>query len=280
MRHYCRNPRCKMKLAEPVDTERRAFCTPGCHASFYKSRCVVCEKDLPKGPANRRLCKSVKCRAEYQRFPHLFVVAERNPGKDTGNRKRPSKTSIKTGSFWCDKEGREWRWEQFGDEHWLFNRDEDVQARLIPAGDLYIVRLSPGIDYGRLPLDDAKRQAISLSLGRLPLEPKYAERLAKINELPPDPPQNLVPWCADYLAGLAELDAESPSIVPDDTPRQSRHSVLSTEGSRMTTLTLKGTLGLAEKAQRLQHALHEERCRRKAAEERIRELEAQLKLKT
>jgi hypothetical protein len=147
-RHYCRNPRCRSKLADPVDNERRAFCTPGCHTTFYRNRCVVCEKALLKGPANRKTCKRASCRNEYQRFPHLFAVAKRNPANDTGNPKRPSKTSIKSGSIWCDREGRGWRWEQYGDEHWFFDRDGDVDARLILIGDRYIVRLTLGIDYG------------------------------------------------------------------------------------------------------------------------------------
>jgi hypothetical protein len=48
------------------------------------------------------------------------------------------------------------------------------------------------------------------------LEPKSGERLARINELPPDPPQTLLPWTATYLAGLAAVKSEAPSIVPDD----------------------------------------------------------------
>jgi hypothetical protein len=214
MRHYCRFDRCRSKLEAPVENVHRAFCTPRCHESFYRRRCLVCEKDLSKGPANRKTCKRAKCRNEYQRFPHLFAVAKRDPANDTGKPKRPSKTSIKSGSLWCDKEGRGWRWEQYGEEHWLFDRDGDVQARLIPIGERYTIRLTPGIDYG-VPssLDDAKRRAISLAVGRLPLEPKSAERLARLNELPPDPSQHLVSWMATYLAGLAELEA--PSIVPD-----------------------------------------------------------------
>jgi hypothetical protein len=48
------------------------------------------------------------------------------------------------------------------------------------------------------------------------LEPKSGERLARINELPPDPPQTLLPRMATYLAGLAAVKSEAPSIVPDD----------------------------------------------------------------
>jgi hypothetical protein len=209
LRHYCRNPRCRQKLAEPVDNVRQAFCTPGCHGSFFLRRCLVCERELPAGRADRKLCKRPSCRNEYRQFPHLFAFAGRKPASPTGRVEIASKTPIKPGTFWRDKAGRGWRWEQFGDEHWLFNREEDVQARLIPDGEVYLVRLSPGIDYGvPSPLEDAKRLAISLALARLPLEPKYAKHLAWTNELPPDPPQHLMPFTGAYLAGLQALRAD------------------------------------------------------------------------
>jgi hypothetical protein len=220
-RHYCRNPRCKMKLAEPVDTERRAFCTPGCHTSFYKSRCRVCEDPIHVakqrlGP-KRILCRKDDCRREYRRNPDLYEGPNAVPATPLAGCVRissevPVKWAFKAG----DKAARGWRWEQFGGEHWLFTPDDEVQARLIPDGELYIVRLSPGIDYGvPSPLEDARRLAISLALARLPVEPRYRERLARLNELPPNPPQNLVPWTATYLAGLAAVKSEAPSIVPD-----------------------------------------------------------------
>jgi hypothetical protein len=68
----------------------RAFCTRSCHASFYLHRCVVCEKELPPGKHNRKLCKSAKCRAEYRRFPHVYAF--------TGNVQQPLKTPIKPGT--------------------------------------------------------------------------------------------------------------------------------------------------------------------------------------
>jgi hypothetical protein len=90
-RHMCRYlPHCGCKLPEPVDNEHHAFCTPACHRAFYRLRCVVCEKALPKGPANRKTCKSAKCRSEYRRFPHVYHFA--------ANVQRPLETSIKSGS--------------------------------------------------------------------------------------------------------------------------------------------------------------------------------------
>jgi hypothetical protein len=211
LRHRCRNTKCRMKLAEPADNEHHAFCTPGCHASFYRRRCLVCEKALPEGPANRKTCKSAECRSSYRRFPHAYDLPQgasktAKPVPGTGFVERLSKTSIKPGTFWRDKTEKGWRWEQLGDEHWLFNREDEVQARLIPDGERYLVRLSPGIDYGDpSPLEDAKRLAISLALARLPLEPKYAKHLARLKELPSEPPQNLLTFTAAYLAGIANV---------------------------------------------------------------------------
>jgi hypothetical protein len=189
----------------------------------------VCERLLPPGPANRKLCKRAACRAEYRRFPHLFAFAGRNPGQPTGSVERPPKTSTKSGFFWRDASGRGWRWEQFGAEHWLFNRAEDVEARVIPADEHYVVRLSPGVDYGApRPLDQAKRHAISLALARLPLEPKHAARLARQNELPPDPPQHLLPCTGSYLAGSEALQAASPKpfrIVDASAPEGDLRSI-------------------------------------------------------
>jgi hypothetical protein len=210
LRHYCRNPRCKMKLAEPVDNERRAFCTPGCHSSFYRQRCLVCDKPIVSARENRRFCKGDKCAAKHRQNPEIYRFWGIVPPSQVKASEVPVKWASKSGV----RTGRGCRWDQCGEEHWLLDREE-VLARVIPDGR-HIVRLSPGIDYGvPSPLDDAKRLAISLALARLPLEPKYAERLARINELPPDPQQNLVPWAASYLAGLAAVKSDAPSIVPD-----------------------------------------------------------------
>jgi hypothetical protein len=68
LRHHCRNPRCRMKLAMPVANQHRAFCTRGCHSSFYLKRCVVCENDKPAGStARRKLCWRPKCEGRYRK---------------------------------------------------------------------------------------------------------------------------------------------------------------------------------------------------------------------
>jgi hypothetical protein len=149
--------------------------------------------------------------------------------------------------FWRDSTGRGWRWEvreqrwqvrrddweehrdhyqerdgdwvAREDEYRLLDRDGKLVAGFVPDQTGYRI-FHPWT--GRLQradtLEDAKRLAISLALANLPLEPALAERLAKLNELPPDPPQHLLPWTATYLAGLAAATSvvePAPSIVPD-----------------------------------------------------------------
>src|SRR5215469_8447550 len=68
LRHYCRNPRCRSKLPSPASDPRKAFCTRGCHSSFYLKRCIVCENDKPAGSTVRRkLCRRPKCEGRYRK---------------------------------------------------------------------------------------------------------------------------------------------------------------------------------------------------------------------
>jgi hypothetical protein len=48
LRHHCRNPRCRKKLKEPVENLHKAFCTSGCHFSFYRPRSsdAIARKDV------------------------------------------------------------------------------------------------------------------------------------------------------------------------------------------------------------------------------------------
>jgi hypothetical protein len=76
LRHYCRNPRCRSKLPSPASDPRKAFCTAGCHSSFYLKRCIVCENDKPAGStARRKLCRRPKCEGRYRKNSAL-----RRPG--------------------------------------------------------------------------------------------------------------------------------------------------------------------------------------------------------
>src|SRR5215204_5161412 len=73
LRHYCRNPRCCSKLDEPVDTDRRAFCKPGGHATFYRHRCVVCEESISRRNETKRLCGSGKCAYAHKQNPEVYA---------------------------------------------------------------------------------------------------------------------------------------------------------------------------------------------------------------
>jgi hypothetical protein len=76
VRHRCRNIRCGAKLREPTENPHRAFCCAGCAVTFHRNRCVVCEAKLPPGPANRRVCHRVECRAEWRKFPQTYHSAK------------------------------------------------------------------------------------------------------------------------------------------------------------------------------------------------------------
>jgi hypothetical protein len=103
-RHYCRNQHCRSRLKEPTDNPRSAFCTRGCYASFYRSRCLVCERSTIVDPSTgqprqrldqRKFCGR-RCKNEARRFPHLYADPFPPYGHRTDNSKNPHKTGPKT----------------------------------------------------------------------------------------------------------------------------------------------------------------------------------------
>jgi hypothetical protein len=78
-RHRCRNPRCGTKLRQPTDHRLEAFCCEGCFESFYRSRCIVCERPIAQKTKPRRVCNRQKCRGQFRRHPEQFLSA-RYPG--------------------------------------------------------------------------------------------------------------------------------------------------------------------------------------------------------
>jgi hypothetical protein len=81
LRHYCRNPKCRSKLKEPVENYHKAFCARGCHSSFYLKRCLVCERPIAKKSSLREICNKPACRSafrvnkSYYRYPGARSVA-------------------------------------------------------------------------------------------------------------------------------------------------------------------------------------------------------------
>jgi hypothetical protein len=66
LRHMCRNPKCRSKLPAPVTNAREAFCTRGCHTSYYLHRCIVCEGQMVRKREDQRVCKKSKCRSSFR----------------------------------------------------------------------------------------------------------------------------------------------------------------------------------------------------------------------
>jgi hypothetical protein len=129
LRHYCRNPRCRSKLQEPVGNPRNAFCCRGCYANYFRIRCFVCEQPFTRSNEAQFLCSRRKCRAEWRRDPEQFLgnwggapSAPRTPvkpGKSGGNGAarypgsdfviHPHKSAANTGIKTRPETGRAWR---------------------------------------------------------------------------------------------------------------------------------------------------------------------------
>jgi hypothetical protein len=85
-RHYCRNPRCRMKLKRPVSNTREAFCTKGCHSSFYRRRCLICEGEMKRRTENQLVCGKRRCRNALQGGPNLGRYHASSVSEDIPNR--------------------------------------------------------------------------------------------------------------------------------------------------------------------------------------------------
>jgi hypothetical protein len=66
VRHYCRNPRCRSKLPQSLANPREAFCARGCHSSFYRKRCLVCEGPMTRRREDQKVCRKSKCRSAFR----------------------------------------------------------------------------------------------------------------------------------------------------------------------------------------------------------------------
>jgi hypothetical protein len=89
LRHYCRNPRCRSKLPSPASDPRKAFCTRGCHSSFYLKRCVVCEASFTKTRTNQKVCRKARCRQAFRRTKERFIAFEASKSPDFIGSKPP-----------------------------------------------------------------------------------------------------------------------------------------------------------------------------------------------
>src|SRR5262249_21200929 len=80
-RHFCRNQGCRTKLTVPTDNHRKAFCCPSCHEQFYRWRCKVCEREIPKGKHSkpRNCCRSKECQKHFRLYRHAYTMPRRQP---------------------------------------------------------------------------------------------------------------------------------------------------------------------------------------------------------
>jgi hypothetical protein len=106
VRHRCRNPRCGLKLRKPTDNLRNAFCCHGCYFSFYRSRCIVCERSFERKTERRQVCGRRKCRNEFRRHREHYSSTWYPGSVLAHNASRSAdKTGLKIGTFG----GRAWR---------------------------------------------------------------------------------------------------------------------------------------------------------------------------
>jgi hypothetical protein len=84
-----------MKLALPVENPRDAFCTRGCHSSFYRRRCVVCEGEMVRKTEHQLICGKRRCRNALQAGQNLGRYAA--PSGSVSAPRNIDSTGTKTG---------------------------------------------------------------------------------------------------------------------------------------------------------------------------------------
>jgi hypothetical protein len=147
LRHYCRNLKCRSRLPAPIENVRKAFCCRRCHSAFYRTRCLVCEKDTGTNPltgekrkrlGQRKFCGR-KCKAEARQFPHVYAWVIPDPVGRTRSSSSCDKMGLKTGPARDRPTShclRGWRWGGDGDrDHSLYDRDGLTVARVVLEGD-------------------------------------------------------------------------------------------------------------------------------------------------
>ena len=100
LRHRCRNPHCRSKLPSPTDNHHKAFCSKGCHGSFYLKRCIVCENEKPAGSTARRIvCRRPKCESKYRQNRGRYSFSARDTTSAANVPRSAQSTGIKSDDF-------------------------------------------------------------------------------------------------------------------------------------------------------------------------------------
>ena len=101
-RYFCRH--CRGKLSTPTANPREAFDSKGCHRSFYRHRCLACEREMPRNSESQKICYRAECKQKWAQK----TLQSRFLGTDSAFVKDPLKTSTKQGVREPDKYGRRW----------------------------------------------------------------------------------------------------------------------------------------------------------------------------
>jgi hypothetical protein len=183
VRHYCRNPRCRAKLKDPVENARAAFCCRGCFVGYFRRRCLVCEETYERATEHQKLCRRRKCRRDYNKNPIAYASPwgrrTSNPAPTSFVESNPGKSAHFIDCFWRDRSGRGWHWTPVAEQHHLHDRDGRLAVRLVPEGDDGWWIAFPRV-YPELPLYpdlvNAKRAARNAALQTLPPYRQFASR--------------------------------------------------------------------------------------------------------
>ena len=228
--HRCRNQRCCLKLPAPVENEHHGFCTSGCHASFYRSRCLVCEEPMRRKNERQRFGSGHRtCQAEYRRFPHVFEPPRHSQLPQAGfsetKLRNAHSTGLKTGiggdrsPFKClARYG--WGGDPDHGDHSLYDGNGLTVARIVLQDDgRYHLRTPatwPRVSWPDLV--EARRHAEALALVAIPVDPKLAARIRRDNEtpLPLGLPLNLQPsQAAAILSDWKPVGTGAAPPIPD-----------------------------------------------------------------
>jgi hypothetical protein len=196
-----------MKLKAPTDNEHHAFCTPGCHAAFYRARCLVCEDPMKRKREGQKIKSGhSRCAAEYRKFPRAYDYpraenAKKGADSQIANESFRNADKMAFESAIADALGpefiplcgdppsqralRSWMWHVDGDECELRSADGMLLARLESnAGRhrLTYPRTFPILSWADLV--EAKHRAESVALAALPLDPATPARVKRDNAMP------------------------------------------------------------------------------------------------
>jgi hypothetical protein len=153
-----------MKLSTPVDNEHLAFCTLGCHTSFYLKRCRVCEATIV-AKRRRVLCHKADCATEYRRFGHLYRGPEPAKSYDTpADAELLSEVPVKW-AFKPDPRRVGWSWFESAGAYELIDAQERVVGCFRAGGDGYrVVYPAAWPEQRAATVEDARRLTLSLAL--------------------------------------------------------------------------------------------------------------------